>query len=153
MTGLLHSLRSSGTPWRRSPHWRYRLTDRPDCSACTAESQSLSPRPANREDRRSWDLRFSTGTTVGNKPRWSQPSTRIARQLNGRAPGRVPSVDQPQSPPLLECMQLAISQSFSFLREFRASIARLSSDHIDRAFLALGPPVFRPEPRVALLAR
>lgn len=112
MTGLLHSLRSSGTPWRRSPRARYRLTDRPDCSACTVESRSPSPRPANREDRRSLDLRLLKGTTVGSKPRWSQRSTRIARQQNGRAPGRGPSADQPQPPPLFGYMQLAISRSF-----------------------------------------
>lgn len=99
MRELLHSPRSNGMLWRRSPRSRHRLTDHRGCNVCTAESRSLSPRPVSREGRRSWGLRFSKGRTVGSKLLWSQPSTRIARRRNGRAPGRAPSVDQPQPPP------------------------------------------------------
>ncbi len=111
MKELLHSVRSGGTLLRRWPRSRYRLTDRPDCSACTDESRSLSPQSANCEDRRFLDLPLSKSTTAGNKPLSSRPSTRIYRQLNGPARARAPSVDQPRQSPPVEYMQLAISRS------------------------------------------
>src|SRR6185312_2449470 len=115
MKELLHSLRSGGTLLRRWPHSRYRLTDRPDCSACTDESRSPSPQSANCEDRRFLDWPLSKGTTAGNKPPSSRPSTRIYRPPNGPARARAPSVDQPQQSAPVEYMQLAISRS---LRSF-----------------------------------
>lgn len=143
MTGLLRCLRSDGTLWRQSPQPRYPPTGRPDCSACTAGSRSPSLLAAMREDRHSSDLRLSKGTMAGSRPRWSRPSTRIARRPNGRAPGPAPSEDRPQPPSSAEYMWLAISRSFRF-RWSWASIAGLRFSPTDRAFSAGGPPVFRP---------
>src|SRR5690348_14045401 len=96
-----------------------------------AGSPSLSLQSARREARRFGDLRFSKGTMVGSKRRWSPPSTRIARRLNGLARARAPSADRRQ--PLVECSQLAVSQSFVLPSGLERHLAFVLW-RIDRAF-------------------
>ena len=129
---------------RRWPRSRCALRDRPDCSACTDETRSLSPRSASCEGRRSLDLPLSKGTRVGNKPLSSRPSTRIHRLLNGPAPARAPSADQPQRPPPVEYTQLAISPSLcSFVSPKRQSPIRVAT--ISITFVPWATR-FRPKP-------